>query len=299
MYTNNLLRQLDDGWLNCDDCNQQVRGETVKQHCRAKGHIRAKAKRFAISKLKSQGKQSSIRTTIADSAASATDPELQGHRFVFVACALKSGTTSLSQIDDLRPAIDRDSKFKLTAAPNLRKLLPAINNWEKSNVATIVQGKEFAWFHDSATRCNELLAVTMRVLDVDTETGRVFCRMVLIRLKFLSASSNQHTLAADQHAALQDMGLTKQRRARQLRRLPDERGRREGPGVPVRVHPVCAVHVPSRGQHRREALCARGGQVLHRLHCRHESLEGAAEGVGSDDWPAVGGARRRPLVQPG
>ena len=209
LFTNNLLRQLDNGKLICDDCNQFVRGETAKQHCRAKRHVKAKAKRFTNSKNKSQGKQSSIRAALANSDASQKDAELQACRFVFVGCALKAGI-SLNAIDGLRPAIDNTSTFKLSAAANLRQLLPVLNKWEKANVAAIVEGKEFAWFHDSATRGNELLAVTVRVLDVDPVTGQVFYRMVLIRLKFLSGSSNRHTLAADQHAALQAMGLTEE-----------------------------------------------------------------------------------------
>ena len=204
---NNRLRSVGPTTLHCDDCNKNVSMETAKVHCAGKKHRMRKCARQGREQTKREGKQSSIRKTLKTDGKSEFEVAQDGYRFAIVASCLKAGVP-VSAIDIVRPAIEKGSRFTLTSSPNLRReFVPAIHKWEMGNVADVVGGRPFAWFHDAATRMKECLAIVVRVLERSEVTGKLAYKQVLVRLKMLPKSSTADTLAGDQAAGLAAVGL--------------------------------------------------------------------------------------------
>lgn len=209
LYKNNRFQSVGGNALQCDDCEKRVTAESAKSHCNAKVHQRKKTARQNRERNKREGKQSSIRLALKSAEKSEFDAEQNGHRFVLTAACLKVGMPMpMNALDGIRPAIDAASRCTLTHSSHLKRdCVPPTHKWELGTVKDIVSGKQFAWFHDAATRMKECLAIVVRILRRNEDTGKLECVMVLARLKFLPKSSNALTLAGDQAAALAAIGL--------------------------------------------------------------------------------------------
>jgi len=197
--------------VHCDDCNSDLRAEEAARHCNGKKHHQNKVARLQADANRRQGRQSSITAAYsrAGVAVGKTDQELDemAYRFSVVATMLKAGV-SINAIDELRKPIDAGSQYTLTAGTNLRRsIVPVIRDWELANIKKLLEGNDFAWFHDGATRGVSVLAMNFRVILEDEVTKKLKYVQVLGRLKFLSKSSNGLRLAGDQAAALGRLGL--------------------------------------------------------------------------------------------
>ena len=151
-----------------------------------------------VGDLRRQGRQSSIAAACSRAGATAgkTDHELDemAYRFPVVAAMLKAGVP-INAADEPRKPIDAGSRCTLTNSSHLKRtIVPVTKDWELSNIKKLLEGNDFAWSHDGATRGVWVLAMNFRVILEDEDSKKLGCVHVLGRLKDQGAGATRPLL---------------------------------------------------------------------------------------------------------
>ena len=153
------------GELHCTACkkrNLQNIKSTIDTHVRSSSHKAAVA-----AARQSRARDGDLRAELvsyymsnpAEKGAS-TDPDTMSYRHLVVSTLLYSGIP-LSKADDLRPLLER-SGYSVTAAANLRPLVPKVEHMELLTVKQELDGQYISLAFDGTTRLGEAVNVVSR-----------------------------------------------------------------------------------------------------------------------------------------